>query len=161
MGVKLGRWYWGRNVGWVCLRIGCWGMFGPKTDEVTGEWRKLYNEELNDLYSSPNIIRVIKSRRMRWARHIARMGERRGVYRVVVGKPEGKTRLEDSGLGRRIILRWIFRSSDVGVWTGSSWMRIGTGGVNLWMRYRFHKMRGISWLDEKGLASQEGLCSMV
>jgi len=59
------------------------------------------------------------------------MGERRGVYRVVVVKPEGKTRLEDSGLGRRIILRWIFRSSDVGVWTGSSWMRIGTGGVNL------------------------------
>jgi hypothetical protein len=59
-------------------------------DEVTGEWRKLHNEELNDPYSSPNIVRVIKSRRMRWAGRVARMGERRGVYRVLVEKPEGK-----------------------------------------------------------------------
>ena len=65
-------------------------MFGPKRDEVTGEWRKLLHEELNNLYSSPNIIRVIKSRRMRWARRVARMGERRGTDRVMVGKPEGK-----------------------------------------------------------------------
>ena len=65
-------------------------IFGPKRDEVTGEWRKLHNEELNDLYSSPNIVRVIKSRRMRWAGHVARMGEGRGVYRVLVGKHEGK-----------------------------------------------------------------------
>jgi len=57
---------------------------------VTGEWRKLHNEELNDLYCSRNIVRVIKSRRTRWARHVARMGERRGVYRVLTGKPEGK-----------------------------------------------------------------------
>ena len=63
-------------------------IFGPKRDEVTGEWRKLHNEELNDLYSSPNIIRVIKSRRMRWLGHVARMGERKGAYRVVVRKPE-------------------------------------------------------------------------
>ena len=63
-------------------------IFGPKRDDVTGEWRKLHNEELNDLYSSPNIVRVIKSRRMKWAGHVARMGERRGVYRVLVGKPE-------------------------------------------------------------------------
>jgi len=65
-------------------------IFGPKRDEVTGEWRKLRNEELNDLYSSPSIVRVIKSRRMKWAGHVARMGERRGVYRVLVGKPDGK-----------------------------------------------------------------------
>ena len=65
-------------------------IFGPKRDEVTGEWRKLHNEELNDLYSFPNIIRVIKSRRMRGAGHVARLGERRGVYRVLVQKPEGK-----------------------------------------------------------------------
>jgi len=65
-------------------------IFGPKRDEVTGEWRKLHNEELNDRYCSPNIFRVIKSRRMTWAGHVARMGERRGVYRVLVGKPEGK-----------------------------------------------------------------------
>jgi len=57
---------------------------------VTEEWRKVHNEELNDLYSSPNIVRVIKSRRMRWAGHVARMGERKGVYRVLVWKPEGK-----------------------------------------------------------------------
>jgi len=65
-------------------------IFGPRRDEVTGDWRKLHNEELNDSYCSPNIVRVIKSRRMRWAGHVARMGEARGVYRVLVGKPEGK-----------------------------------------------------------------------
>ena len=63
---------------------------GSKRDEVTVEWRKLHNEELNDLYSSANIVRVIKSRRMRWAGHVARMWETRGVYSVLVGKPEGK-----------------------------------------------------------------------
>jgi len=65
-------------------------IFGPKRDEVTGKWRKLHNEELNDMYSSPNIVRVIKSRRMRWAGHVARMGDRRGVFRVVVRKPQEK-----------------------------------------------------------------------
>ena len=64
------------------------GIFGPKRDGVTGEWRKLHNEELKDPYCSPNIVRVIKSRRMRWAGHVARMGERRGVLTVFVGKPE-------------------------------------------------------------------------
>jgi hypothetical protein len=65
-------------------------VFGPRRDEVTGGWRKLHNEELNDLYSLPNIVRVVKSRRMRWAGHVARMGEESGVHRVLVGKPEGK-----------------------------------------------------------------------
>ena len=65
-------------------------IFGHRREEVTGEWRILCNEELNDLYSSPNIVRVIKSRRMRWAGHVARMGVERGVYRVLVGKPEGR-----------------------------------------------------------------------
>ena len=65
-------------------------VFGPKSDEVTGEWRKLYKEELIDLYSLPNIVRVVKSRRMRWAGRVARVGEERGVHRVLVGKPEGK-----------------------------------------------------------------------
>jgi len=78
-----------------------WGIFGPRRDEVTGEWRRLHNEELNDLYSSPNIVRVIKSRRMRWAGHVARMGEERGAYRVLVGKPEGKRPLG------RPRLRWV------------------------------------------------------
>ena len=65
-------------------------IFGPKRDQVTGEWGKLHNEKLNDLYSSLNIVRVIKSRRIRWVGNVARMGEGRGVYRVCVGKPEGK-----------------------------------------------------------------------
>ena len=65
-------------------------IFGPKGNEATGEWRKLRNEQLKGLYSSPNIVQVIKSRRMRWAGHVARMGDGRGVYRVLVGKPEGK-----------------------------------------------------------------------
>ena len=69
-------------------------LFGPKKDKVTGEWRKLHNEELSDLYSLPNIVRVVKSRRMRWAGHVARMGEEREVHRVLVGKPEGKSPLE-------------------------------------------------------------------
>jgi len=68
-------------------------IFGPRRDDVTGEWRKLHNEELSDLYSSPNMMRVIKSRRMRWAGHVARMGGERGTYRVLVGKLEGKTPL--------------------------------------------------------------------
>ena len=62
-------------------------VLGPKRDEVTGKWRKLHNEDLRDLYSLPNMLRVIKSRRMRWAGHVARMGEGRGVHRVLVGKP--------------------------------------------------------------------------
>jgi hypothetical protein len=70
------------------------GIFGPKRDEVTGEWRKLHNEELHNLYSSPDIIRQIKSRRKKWAGHVARMGEGRNVYRVLVGEPEGKKPLE-------------------------------------------------------------------
>jgi len=76
-------------------------IFGPRRDEVTGELRRLHNEELNDLYSSPNIVRMIKSRRMRWAGHVVRMGEERGVYRVLVGKPEGRRPL---GRPRR---RWV------------------------------------------------------
>jgi hypothetical protein len=66
-------------------------IFGPKRDEVTGDWRKLNNEELHNLYSSPNIIRMIKSRRMRWAGHVARMRETMNAYRILVGKPEGKS----------------------------------------------------------------------
>jgi len=70
---------------WVLRKV-----FGPKRDQVTGEWRKLHNEKLNDLYSLHNIVRLVKSRRMRWAGLVARMGEDRGVHRVLVGKPEGK-----------------------------------------------------------------------
>jgi len=76
-------------------------IFEPKRDEVMGEWRRLHNEELNDLYSSPNIVWVIKSRRMRWAGHVACVGEERGAYSVLLGKPEGRRRL------RRPRRRWV------------------------------------------------------
>jgi hypothetical protein len=68
-------------------------IFGPKRDEAIGGWRKLHNEELHNLYCSPSIIRMIKSRRMRWVGHVARMGEKRTAYRILVGRPEGKTPL--------------------------------------------------------------------
>jgi hypothetical protein len=96
-------------------------IFGPTRDEVTGEWRKLHNEELYNLYSSPDIIRQVKSRRMRWAGHVARMGEERKVYKILVGKPEGKRplgrprrRWED---GIRMDLR------EIGLWD-VDWIRL-------------------------------------
>jgi hypothetical protein len=92
-------------------------VFGPKRNEVTGEWRKLHNEELNDLYS--NIVRVVKSRRIRWAGHVARMGEERGVHRVLVGKPEGKKQM---GRPKR---RW---EDNIKI----DLQEVGGGGVN-WM----------------------------
>ena len=98
-------------------------VFGPKRDEVKGEWRKLHNEELSDLYSLPNIVRVIKSRRMRWAGHVARMGEGRGMHRVLVGKPEGRRPLgRDPDVDGRITLRRTFRK-----WEGVLGTGVGSG----------------------------------
>jgi hypothetical protein len=81
-------------------------IFGQKRDHVTGDWRKLHNDELHDLYSSPNIIRMIKSRRMRWAGHVARMGETRNAYRILVGKPEGNRPLGRPNVGGWTKLKW-------------------------------------------------------
>ena len=106
-------------------------IFGPKRDEVTGERRKLHNGELNDLYSSPNIIRMIKSGRMRWSGHVARMREGEVCTGFWWGNLRERDHLEDSGTDGRIILRWIFRKRDVGAWTESIWLRIGKGGRNL------------------------------
>jgi hypothetical protein len=84
-------------------------IFGTKRDEVTGHWRKLHNKELRDLYSSPNIIRVIKSRRIRWVSHVAHTRETGNAYKILVGKPEAKNHMEDLGIDGKIILKWIFR----------------------------------------------------
>ena len=105
-------------------------VFAPKRDEVTGEWRKLHNEELRDLYPLPNIVRAVKSRRMTWAGHVARMGEGRVVHRVLVGNPMERDNWGDPDVDGRIILRWIFSKWE-GVETGWSWLRIGTGGGHL------------------------------
>jgi hypothetical protein len=104
---------------WVLRRI-----FGPKRDEVTGEWRKLHNEELHNLYLSPDIIRQVKSRRMRWAGHVARMGEERKVCKVLVGKPEGK---RPPGRPRRKWedgIRMDLREIGLG---GLDWIRLAQG----------------------------------
>jgi len=95
------------------------------------DWRKLHTEELNDLYCSFDIVRVIKWRRMGWMGHVARMGERRGVYRVLVRKLDGKRLLGRPRHRWGIILRWNFRKWDVEAWTGLIWLRIGTGGEHL------------------------------
>jgi hypothetical protein len=79
-------------------------IFGPKRDEVTGSWRKLQNEELHNMYPSPSIIRMIKSRRMKWAGHVAQIGPKRTAYRILVGKPGGKRPVRRRGW---TILRWI------------------------------------------------------
>jgi hypothetical protein len=108
-------------------------IFGPKRNEVTEEWRKLHNEELHKLYSSPNIIRQIKSRRMKWVGHVAHMGEGRNVYRVLVGKVKGKRpnerqrcRWED---GIKMALREIGWWGGGGVWSGLTWLRTGIVGM--------------------------------
>jgi len=103
-------------------------IFDAKRDEVTGEWRKRHNEQLNDLYCSPNIVRVKKSRRMRWAGHVARMGRREAYALFWWGNLGEREHLEESDVDGRMILRWIFWKWDVGVWTESSWLRVGTGG---------------------------------
>ena len=93
-------------------------IFGSRKDEVTGERRRLHNEALNNLYYSPNIVRVIKSRRMRWVEHVARMGEERGCIGSWCGNRREGDHWGDLGIDGWIILGWISRRWDVGMWTG-------------------------------------------
>ena len=106
-------------------------IFGPKRVQLTGEWRKLHNEELSDLYSLPNNVRVIKSRRRRLAGHVARMGIGEAYTGFWCANLKDRDHLGDPGVDGRIILKCIFRKWDVWVWTGLSWFRIGTGGRHL------------------------------
>ena len=131
----------------VCENRVLRGVFGPKRDEITGEWRKLHNGEFSDLYSLPNIVRVVKSRRMRWAGNVTRMGEGRGVHRVLVGKPDGKRPL------RRPRSRWEdnikMDLQEVGGGCGN-WMELAQDRdrwralVGTVRNLRVPKMRGIS-----------------
>ena len=111
-------------------------IFGPRRDEVTGEWRRLHNKKLNDLYSSPSIVRAIKSRRMRWAGHVARMDEESGVYRVLLGKPGGRRPrhkwvdnirmdLQEVGCG---YIDWIGLAQD-----RDRWRTLVSAVMNLWV----------------------------
>ena len=122
-------------------------VFGPKRDEVTGEWRKLHNEELNDLYFLPNIVRVVKSRRMRWAGHVARMGEGRGVHRVLVGKSKEMRQLGRPRRGWEDNIKMDLQ--EVGGGCGD-WMELAQDRDRWWAvvstvrNFRVPKMRGIS-----------------
>ena len=104
--------------------VGLMRIFGPRRDEVMGDWRKLHNEEINVLYSSPNIVQVIKSRRMTWAGHVARIGEERGCMGYWWGTWREGHHWGDLGVDGWIILGWISRRWDEGIWTGLGWPRI-------------------------------------
>jgi hypothetical protein len=108
-------------------------IFGPKRDKVRREWRKLHNEEHHDLYSSPNIRWVMKSRRTGWVRYVVRLGRRKAYTGFCWGNLRERDHLGGPSVDWRII-RWIFRKWDMGVWTGYSWLRIGTGGRLLLMQ---------------------------
>jgi hypothetical protein len=113
------RWYENR----VLRRI-----FGPKEEEVVGDWRRLHNEELHNFYLSQNIITVIRSRRMRWAGHVAWMGEMRNAYSILMENLKEKDYSEELGLDAKITLKYILEKECGKLWTGCIRLRIGSSG---------------------------------
>ena len=157
MGVKLGPWHWGRNVGWGCLRIGCWGEY---LDLRRTRWQ---GSGLNFIIRrlmiyTPHQILFGWLNQEEWdGRGMYNAWGRGKVYTEFWwGNLRERDHLEDPGIDGRIISRWIFRKRDVGVWSESSWLRIGAGGGQLWRLewiFGFHKMQRISWLAENRLAA--------
>jgi len=136
-------------------------ILGPERDWVTWVRRRLHNDGLHDLYFWPNVVRMIKSKRIRWVGLVACVGDRRSARMVLVGKTRERDILEDLGVDGRILLKWIFRKYVGASWAGLIWLSRGTCGELLWTRYwsfGFLKMRGSYCLDDKLLASREALC---
>jgi hypothetical protein len=103
-------------------------MFGPLGEELAGGLRKLHDEELHNLYSLPDIIKMIKSRRMRWAGYVAHMGKMRNAFKIFVRKPEGKGPFGKPRHGSRFVLKSILQKQGFWLWTGFMWLRIGYSG---------------------------------
>jgi hypothetical protein len=108
-------------------------VFEPKRNKVTGDWRRVHNEELHDLYTSPNIIQVIRSRRMSWMGHVACMGERSGAYSILVEQPEGRRPLGRQRHRGKANVKMDFKDTVWGAWTGFMWLMIYTSGRLLWI----------------------------
>jgi hypothetical protein len=103
-------------------------IFEPNREKMVGDWRRLHNEELRNLYASPNIVKETKSRRMRWAGHVAGIGEMRSAYNILVGKSEGRNHLAKQGIDRSLVLEWTLGKYGGSLWIRSVWLRLGTSG---------------------------------
>ena len=135
-------------MGWGFWKIGFWRRYlGLRGTRNEGNWRKLHSEEIHDFHSSPNVIRVIKWRRMRWAGNVARMGDRRCAYRASIGKFEGNNQLGKPMRNGMMKWKWIFKKKDVRKWTRLTWITIRTGDgvffLKRWWGFGFRKLRGI------------------
>jgi hypothetical protein len=162
MSVKLGPWHWKQHRLKVFKNRVLRRIFGPKRNKVAGGWRKLRNEDLHNLYFLPTVIRIMKSRRMRWWVRVARMQKNRNTYRILVEKPEGQRSLGRWRQGGWIMLRWILGRYAWVMWTGLIWFRIGSSWGLLWTwlwTFGFSNMLGSSWVFAQ-LVTYWGFSSM-